>query len=89
MTDLLFTATRMVTETRFASPSMLVRRLKTEHGVRITFDTARNLLDQMHDAGIVGPEKGSLARDIVMDDNEATQALKSRWGGDWTHPRVT
>lgn len=87
MTDVLYAATRLVTESRFGSPSMLVRCLKKQ-GVRVTFGTAVNLLDQMNEAGIVGPAQGSLARDVLMNTEQAIQALRRQHGGDWTHPKT-
>lgn len=83
--DLLYTAMRMVTESPFhGSPSMLCRRIRQEHGVRITFDTARNLLAQMQDAGIVGPETPAHDHPVLMDRDQAVKALNKKWGGDWT-----
>jgi len=88
MTDLLHTAARMVVETRHGSPSMICRRLRQEHGVRVTFATAQHLLEQMHEVGIVGPHRGSLAREILMDVESAAQALMDRHGGDWSSWRA-
>lgn len=64
-TDLLALAARLVTETRHGSPSMLMRRIGQDHGIQITFDTARGLLGQLHTAGIVGPDRGALGHAVL------------------------
>ncbi|MDQ8180670.1 DNA translocase FtsK 4TM domain-containing protein [Pelagicoccus sp. SDUM812005] len=47
--------------TKRASTSMLQRRL------RIGYNRAANLMDQLEDRGIVGPENGSSPREILVD----------------------
>ncbi len=53
-------AVRIVLETRRGSVSLLQRRLT------IGYSRASRLVDQMGDAGIVGPYKGSQAREVNM-----------------------
>lgn len=64
-TDLLALSATLVRQTRHGSPSMLMRRIGQDHGIQITFETARSLLAQLHEAGVVGPERGSLGHDVL------------------------
>lgn len=64
-TDLLALAAKLVGETRHGSPSMLMRRIGQDHGIQITFETARGLLAQLHEAGVVGPDRGSLGHAVL------------------------
>ncbi|MFE9855561.1 DNA translocase FtsK [Streptomyces sp. NPDC005780] len=84
MIDLLYAATELVTSTRHGSPAMLQRRLKNDHGVRVTFKTALSLLDQMHDAGIVGPDRRSTGREVLMESDDAASALRAIHGASWS-----
>ncbi|MBK1875541.1 FtsK/SpoIIIE family DNA translocase [Pelagicoccus mobilis] len=60
--DELFTkAIDVLRSTKRASTSMLQRRL------RIGYNRAANLMDQLEDRGIVGPENGSSPREILVD----------------------
>lgn len=64
-TDLLALAARLAQETRHGSPSMLMRRIGQDHGIQITFETARGLLAQLHEGGVVGPDRGSLGHEVL------------------------
>lgn len=64
-TDLLALAAALVRETWHGSPSMLMRRIGQDHGTQITFETARGLLAQLHEAGVVGPDRGSLGHEVL------------------------
>ncbi|WP_392750583.1 DNA translocase FtsK [Streptomyces sp. LN590] len=88
MIDLLYAATELVTRTRHGSPSMLQRRIRKDHGVRITFGTAINLLDQMEAVGIVGPDQGSIGRDVLLEPEDAAAALKAKHGANWSSPKI-
>jgi hypothetical protein len=44
---------------------MLMRRIGQDHGIQITFETARGLLAQLHEAGVVGPDRGSLGHAVL------------------------
>lgn len=82
--DLLYTAAKLVTEARLASPSMLMRNINQNHGVRLTFATANQLLAQMRALGIIGPPyPGSRPSDVLMEWSQARQALNSEHGGSY------
>jgi DNA segregation ATPase FtsK/SpoIIIE-like protein len=68
-------ATKLVTTNRFGSPSMISRVLRQKHGLDVSFRDACNLLDEMEKRGIVGPQHGSLAREVFMDPQQAEAAL--------------
>lgn len=58
--DPLMTATKLVASSGLASASALQRWM------RISFREASDLLDAMHQRGIVGPADGSKARDVFV-----------------------
>ncbi|MCG2713170.1 MAG: DNA translocase FtsK [Candidatus Omnitrophica bacterium] len=62
--DLYEEAAKLVINTKQASVSMLQRRL------RLGYARAARLIDMMEDDGIVGPFRGSKARDILIDSWE-------------------
>lgn len=84
--DLLYAATKLVTDSRFGSPSMIRRCLRQDYGVFLPFETCEHLLDLMERRGIVGPSRGSLAREVLMDYEQASEALRTRHGGSWGIP---
>ncbi len=55
-------AARLVVETQQGSTSLLQRRLK------LGYNRAGRVMDQLERAGIVGPNKGSKARDVMFMD---------------------
>jgi len=59
--ELFSKAIDVLRSTKRASTSMLQRRL------RIGYNRAANLMDQLEDRGIVGPENGSSPREILVD----------------------
>lgn len=67
--ELLPDAIRMVMETEQASVSMLQRRF------RIGYTRAGRLIDTMENMGIVGPNVGSKAREILLTADEAERLL--------------
>ena len=70
--DLMPQAIDMVLETGQASASMLQRRF------RVGYTRAARLIDTMEAMGIVGPNNGSKARDILMTADEVQQKYLSR-----------
>lgn len=84
--DLLYAATHLVTTSRHGSPAMIRRCLRRDHGLHIPYATAEHLLDQMQEHGIVGPSQGSLARDVLMDYEQACEVLKPAHGSSWEDP---
>lgn len=73
--NVLAIAAHLVTRTRHGSPSMLTRVLRQKHHIEIGFADALALLDRMEQSGIVGPARGSMARDVLMDPTQAEYAL--------------
>lgn len=60
-------AARIVVETQQGSTSMIQRKLK------IGYNRAGRLIDQLEAAGVVGPGKGSKARDVLIHDLETLE----------------
>jgi S-DNA-T family DNA segregation ATPase FtsK/SpoIIIE len=65
-------AGRLFIEKDKATIGMLQRSL------RIGFNRASRLMDQLHESGVVGPETGTKARKILMTMDEFEQLLKNR-----------
>jgi hypothetical protein len=84
--DLLYAATKLVTDSRFGSPSMLRRCLRRDYNVSVPFEVCELLLDIMGRHNIVGPAHGSKAREVLMDYGQASAALQSTRGGSWGIP---
>lgn len=77
--DLYLQAVELVVRTQFGAPSMLQRKL------RIGFAKAARLIEQMEDAGIVGPRDGTAARvvHVAVDRlDELLAALRGRPEGE-------
>ena len=65
-------AGRLFIEKDKATIGMLQRSL------RIGFNRASRLMDQLYESGVVGPETGTKARKIMMTMDEFEQMLKNR-----------
>jgi S-DNA-T family DNA segregation ATPase FtsK/SpoIIIE len=62
-------AARMIVSVGQGSTSLLQRRFK------LGYARAGRLMDQLHQAGIVGPQEGSKAREVLMQADELEQVL--------------
>ena len=65
-------AARIVVESQFGSTSMIQRKLK------IGYNRAGRLMDQLEDAGIVGPSQGSKPRQVKLPDEMALEDFLGR-----------
>lgn len=74
-TDNLVVAAELVAATRFGSQAMLQRRL------RVGFAAATALMDELEKAGIVGPSRGSLAREVLVGPEQAHRLVTAYLGG--------
>lgn len=70
--ELLEDAVRMVLETGQASVSMLQRKF------RVGYTRAARLIDMMEERGIVGPNIGSKAREILMTSDQAARLFNKQ-----------
>jgi len=66
-------AVRLVVTHQQGSISLIQRRL------RIGYSRAARLIDQMEQAGIVGPFTGSKAREVLVDDNYLSSLDDNGW----------
>lgn len=64
-------AARLIWQLQTCSTSTLQRRL------RIGFSRAGSIVDQLEDAGIVGPSQGSKAREILVTEDELDEILRA------------
>ena len=64
-------AARLVLKLQVCSTSTLQRRLK------LGYARAARIVDQMEDAGIVGPNQGAKGREIMMSEEELEELLQS------------
>jgi hypothetical protein len=74
--DLLRQTVELVISTQFGSTAMLQRKL------RVGVAKAGALMEQLEQAGIVGPAQGSRARDVLVRVDDLDAALERLLGGD-------
>jgi len=67
--ELAVEAARLVISTQFGSTSMLQRRM------RLGFAKAGRIMDVLEAAGVVGPQEGSKARDVLVLPDDMEDAL--------------
>ena len=67
---LIFDAARLVVQRKNASATFLQRRLK------IGFARAARIIDQLEEAGIVGPPEGSKPRQVLVGPDELEEKIK-------------
>ena len=68
-TMLVASATRVIVQSQFGSTSMLQRRFN------LRFRTAQQLLDHLTDRGVLGPRRGSLAREVFYWPTQVESAI--------------
>lgn len=68
-TDLLLEAAELIIRTQFGSPSMLCRKLRIGHA------KALRLIDTLEEAGVVSPQDGTRARDVLVKPDDLDAAL--------------
>jgi len=73
--ELFVKAARLVVMHKQGSASLLQRRL------RIGYARAGRIIDQLEDAGIVGPFDGSKAREVLVDDQELANMEQNNFSG--------
>ncbi len=69
MDDMFQDAARVIVSHQQGSVSLLQRRLK------LGYSRAARIVDQLEEAGIVGPSEGSKAREVYVDSEEALETI--------------
>jgi S-DNA-T family DNA segregation ATPase FtsK/SpoIIIE len=69
MDDMFQDAARVIVSHQQGSVSLLQRRLK------LGYSRAARIVDQLEEAGIVGPSEGSKAREVYVDNEEALETI--------------
>ena len=67
-------AARLIVSTQQGSTSLLQRRMK------LGYNRAGRLMDQMERMGVVGPSKGSTAREVLYSDDASLEQFLSGKG---------
>jgi len=66
-------AARLIVQNQLGSTSLIQRRMK------LGYNRAGRLMDQLEQAGVVGPNLGSKAREVVIKTEADLQELLSNW----------
>lgn len=73
-TQMLWQAARLVVDNNLGSTSMLQRKLK------VGFARAGRLMDELEEVGVVGPSKGSKAREVLLTSEELDALIEQGRG---------
>jgi len=68
-------AARLIVQNQIGSTSLLQRRMK------LGYNRAGRLMDQLEAAGVVGPNQGSKAREVVIKTDAELSVYLAQWGG--------
>jgi S-DNA-T family DNA segregation ATPase FtsK/SpoIIIE len=73
-------AARLIVQNQIGSTSLIQRRMK------LGYNRAGRLMDQLEAAGVVGPNQGSKAREVIIKtDSELSVYLTQLGGGHANH----
>lgn len=75
--DTLRIAAEVVTEgPRHGSPSRIMRQLRQDHGIAVSFNEALDLLSRLEAAGVVGPmDMRRCCHPVLLDREQALGAV--------------
>ena len=75
-------AARLIVMHQQGSTSLLQRKLK------LGYNRAGRIVDQLEDAGIIGPFEGSKARKVLIPDEVSLEQLLNRLKGEGDDPSI-
>ncbi len=73
MDDMLMDAARLVVQSQHGSTSMIQRRLK------LGYNRAGRIMDQLEGIGVVGPAEGSKPREVLLYDEMELERYLEKW----------
>ena len=73
MDDMLMDAARLVMQSQHGSTSMIQRRLK------LGYNRAGRIMDQLEAIGVVGPAEGSKPREVLLYDETELERYLEKW----------